>query len=38
MLTLNAVQGNSQALSLYEKMGFKLIELKNKKMEMEKIV
>ena len=38
MLTLNAVQGNSQALSLYEKMGFKLIELKNKKMEMEKTV
>ena len=38
MLTLNAVQGNSQALSLYEKIGFKMIKLKNKKIEMEKIV
>ena len=37
-LTLNIVSGNSEAVALYEKMGFKLIELKNKKMEMEKIV
>ena len=37
-LTLNVVRGNSKAVSLYEKMGFKLIESKNKKMEMEKTV
>ena len=37
-LTLNVVRGNSEAVSLYEKMGFKLIESKNKKMEMEKTV
>ena len=37
-LTLNIVSGNSEAVALYEKMGFKLIELKNKKMKMKKTV
>ena len=37
-LTLNIVSGNAEAVLLYEKMGFKLIELKNKKMEMKKTV
>ncbi|MEC7927457.1 MAG: GNAT family N-acetyltransferase [Candidatus Neomarinimicrobiota bacterium] len=37
-LTLNIVSGNSEAVELYEKMGFKLIESKNKKMKMKKTV
>ena len=37
-LTLNIVSGNSKAVALYEKMGFKLIESKNKKMKMKKTV
>ena len=37
-LTLNIVSGNSEAVALYEKMGFKLIESKNKKMKMKKTV
>ena len=37
-LTLNIVLGNSEAVALYEKMGFKLIESKNKKMKMKKTV
>ena len=37
-LTLNIISGNAEAVLLYEKMGFKLIKLKNKKMEMEKTV
>ena len=37
-LTLNIVSGNSEAVVLYEKMGFKLIESKNKKMKMKKTV
>ena len=37
-LTLNIISGNSEAVALYEKMGFKLIESKNKKMKMKKTV
>ena len=37
-LTLNVVLGNAEAVLLYEKMGFKLTQLKNKKMKMEKTV
>ena len=37
-LTLNIVSGNSEAVALYKKMGFKLIESKNKKMKMKKTV
>ena len=37
-LTLNIVSGNSEAVALYEKMGFKLIESKNKKIKMKKTV
>ena len=37
-LTLNIVSGNSEAVALYEKMGFKLIESKNKIMKMKKTV
>ncbi|SVD15415.1 uncharacterized protein METZ01_LOCUS368269, partial [marine metagenome] len=33
-LTLNIISGNAEAVLLYEKIGFKLIELKNKKMKM----
>ena len=37
-LTLNIISGNSEAVALYEKMGFKLIKSKNKKMKMKKTV
>ena len=37
-LTLNIISGNSEAVALYEIMGFKLIESKNKKMKMKKTV
>jgi ribosomal protein S18 acetylase RimI-like enzyme len=37
-LSLNIVSEKAEVVLLYEKMGFKLIKLKNKKMEMEKTV
>ena len=37
-LTLNIVSGNSEAVVLYEKMGFKLIESKNKKMKLKTLL
>ena len=37
-LSLNIISEKAEVVLLYEKMGFKLIKLKNKKMEMEKIV